>query len=92
MRYQVWSEDGHGLKIFPFASNRTRSLEQDIENYVSTPYNGDPKALVRGSVEGDYELSYLLCENRLNIKPLRRFSNSIDLLKSSCSGIIVLPL
>jgi hypothetical protein len=62
MRYQVWSEDVNGFKIFPFASNRTRSLEQDIENYLSTPYNGDPKALARGSVEGDYELLFALRE------------------------------
>jgi hypothetical protein len=62
MRYQVWSENAAGQKIFPFASNRTRSLEQDIENYKSTPYNGDPKALVRGGVEGDYELIFGLRE------------------------------
>jgi hypothetical protein len=62
MRYQIWSEDINGFKIYPFASNKTRSLEQEIENYQSTPYNGDPKALVRGSVEGDYELIFALRE------------------------------
>jgi hypothetical protein len=62
MRYQVWSMTVDGLDLFPFAANRTRAVEIDIENYQSTPYNGQLKALVRGTDVGDYDLPYLLRE------------------------------
>lgn len=62
MRYQVWSKNAAGLYIYPFAANKTRSLDFDQEHFLSTPYSGDPKALVRGAFKGAYGLQYLLRE------------------------------
>ncbi|MEO8650515.1 MAG: hypothetical protein ABI539_15235 [Acidobacteriota bacterium] len=62
MRYQVWQKSTSGLYVFPFAANRTRSEERDREHYLSEPYDGDPKALVRGGFEGRYSLPFMLRE------------------------------
>jgi hypothetical protein len=62
MRYQIWSQTAAGLDVYPFAANRTRAVDDDVENYLSTPYTGDPKSLVRGSLVGAYDLPYVLRE------------------------------
>jgi hypothetical protein len=59
-RYWVWQQDSAGRYVFPFAANKTRSLERDKEHYLSEPYDGDPKALVRGSYKNRYELPFLI--------------------------------
>ncbi len=35
--------------IFPYVANKTRSLEVDLEHYLSEPYSGTEVALLRGS-------------------------------------------
>lgn len=60
MRYNAWRTNAAGLKIFPFAANKNRSEEYDQEHYLSDPYEGDSKALVRGLFEGGYSLQFLL--------------------------------
>ena len=63
MRYQVWSKDSTNTYwTFPFAANKTRSLEDDQETYLSEPYIGDPTALVRGNYKGAYSLPFLVRE------------------------------
>jgi hypothetical protein len=63
MRYWVWSKDStNTYDVFPFAHNRTRSEEFDQESYLSEPYSGDPKELVRGNYRGGYSLPFLLRE------------------------------
>jgi hypothetical protein len=59
MRYQVWQIDATtGLYVFPFAADRTLDSETDKENYLSEPYDGDAKALTRGSFKGRYSLPF----------------------------------
>jgi hypothetical protein len=60
MRYHLWEKTSAGLYVFPFAANKSRSLERDKENYLSDPYDGDSKALVRGSFRSRYELPFAL--------------------------------
>jgi hypothetical protein len=61
MRYWVWSKDSSDTYYtFPFAANRGRSLDLDQETFLSQPYVGNPKALVRGGYRGSYELPYIL--------------------------------
>lgn len=60
MRYRLWPTVASGLNVFPFPANRTRSSERDRENYLSEPYTGDPKALVRGNFKGAFQLPYAL--------------------------------
>lgn len=62
MRHHLWSKNSDGLFVYPFAANRARSLETDIENYLSTPYSGPQKALVRGSFESGLDLPFALRE------------------------------
>jgi hypothetical protein len=63
MRYWIWPKDATDTyNVFPFAANKTRALERDKENYLSEPYEGDPKALVRGDFKNGYSLQYLLRE------------------------------
>ena len=42
--------------LFPYPINRTRSAVYDQERFESEPYNGDVKALVRGSYRAIYSL------------------------------------
>jgi hypothetical protein len=51
MRYRVWSKTPGGLSIFPFAANRSRSLEPNGEAFISEPYSGPLKALVRNTTD-----------------------------------------
>lgn len=62
MRYKIWPKNAAGLNIFPFASNKTRSAERAKEHYISEPYSGAEKSLVRGSFRGKYQMPYLLRE------------------------------
>lgn len=62
MRFQVWSMNADRFDVFPFAANRTRSEDFDQESFLSQPYSGEPKELVRGSYKGDYSLSFILRE------------------------------
>jgi hypothetical protein len=72
MRYQVWPKNAAALDVFPFAANKTRSLDLDIENFVSTPYSGPKKDLTRGDFIGNYELQYLLRE-QMEFNAAQRF-------------------
>lgn len=60
MRYQIWPEYAENVFFIPFAANKTRTSEQDRENYLSDPYEGPSKALVRGEFASVYELPYAL--------------------------------
>ena len=60
MRYWLWPMTESGLYVFPFPSNKTRSLDLDSEFYLSEPYEGDAKALLRGSNFGTYEWLFAL--------------------------------
>jgi hypothetical protein len=63
MRYWVWSKDSSDTySTFPFAHNRTRSEDFDQESYLSEPYSGSPKELVRGNYVGSYSLPFILRE------------------------------
>ncbi len=62
MRYWVWQQNADGLYVFPFIPNKTTAVEIDQENYLSEPYDGDPKALTRGVFKGQYQLPFLLRE------------------------------
>ena len=61
-RYRVWQQNSAGLYVFPFVSDKTRGEENDQETFLSEPYDGDPKALVRGSYKGMYTLQFSLRE------------------------------
>lgn len=54
MRYHIWPQSADGLSRFPFASNRPRSRNLDVEHYLSEPYEGESKALVRDE-QDDYQ-------------------------------------
>lgn len=51
MKYHLWPQSGQSntLNVFPFASNKTIGGELTLEHYLSEPYEGDLKALIRGS-------------------------------------------
>jgi hypothetical protein len=51
MRYHIWPQTAAGLKLFPFPANRQRGREQDVEHYLSEPYEGESKALVRDELD-----------------------------------------
>lgn len=57
MRFHVWPMTADGLNLFPFPANHTRGRELDVEHYLSEPYEGPEKALVRDEGEG-YEWQY----------------------------------
>lgn len=48
MRYKLWQKTASAQNIFPFPSNRSRNIEIDREHYLSDPYSGSSKALIRG--------------------------------------------
>lgn len=59
MRYQVWEQQTSlGPYVFPFTADRTMDAETDKENYLSEPYDGDAKALTRGSFKRKYSLPF----------------------------------
>lgn len=60
MKFHMWPQVLSGLNIFPFAPNKTSSTEMDRENYLSEPYEGDPKALVRGGFLHGFQLPFFL--------------------------------
>lgn len=60
MKYHLWQETAAGLYIFPFQANRTRPTSRGQEHYVSEPYSGDAKVLVRGGKRRDFQMPYLL--------------------------------
>lgn len=60
LKYRLWRENADGLKIFPFFSNKTSSMERNKSAFISEAYNGDLKALVRGNYKRSYELPFLL--------------------------------
>ncbi|HQU82575.1 MAG TPA: hypothetical protein PKY59_05610 [Pyrinomonadaceae bacterium] len=60
LKYRVWRETSDGLKIFPFFSNKTTSMERNKTAYLSEAYNGNLKALVRGNYKRSYELPFAL--------------------------------
>lgn len=62
MRYQIWPRILDGTAVFPFAANKSYTREHGRETYLSEPYEGDPKALVRGNFKSGYDLSFQLRE------------------------------
>jgi hypothetical protein len=61
MRYHLWQQlSDPGPWIFPFQSNKTSSRELDRENFLSTPYDGAQKALVRGEFKDQLQLPFAL--------------------------------
>lgn len=60
MRYHVWPRSPFGHYRFPFIADRTRGLSVDRETYLSEPYEGEPKALIRGEFTDAYELPFAL--------------------------------
>lgn len=59
MRYQIWRQNSSGTNIFPFVADRVRSVEREREHYLSTPYSGAKKALVR-SINREMQLPFNL--------------------------------
>jgi hypothetical protein len=51
MRFHLWPMVSSGLNVFPFPANKTRAQELDVEHYVSQPYEGDEKVLVREEMD-----------------------------------------
>lgn len=47
MRYQIWRKNSAGLNIFPFVADRSRGVDRELEHYLSEPYSGSKKALIR---------------------------------------------
>lgn len=62
MKWQIWQVNTDGLNIFPFPSNKVRSLERTREAYLSEPYSGDPKALLRGNFKRAFECPFAVRE------------------------------
>ncbi len=62
MKWQIWQVNSNGLNIFPFPSNKVRSLERNREAYLSEPYSGDPKALVRNNFKRAFEAPFAVRE------------------------------
>lgn len=58
MRYQIWPETDAGIKRFPFAADTADSRETARETYLSQPYTGPQKALIRGSFKTSLSLSF----------------------------------
>ena len=44
--------------IFPFVPNKALPSEREQEHYLSEPYSGTPKALVRGSFKRAYTVVF----------------------------------
>lgn len=44
--------------IFPFVANKTRTVERELEHYLSEPYNGSPVGLVRGTLKKRFSLIF----------------------------------
>ncbi|MBK8810723.1 MAG: hypothetical protein IPN69_08325 [Acidobacteria bacterium] len=61
-KWQLWQIDSAGRYIFPFAADRTRTEERGQESYLSEPYDGDPKALVRGDFKSNFACSFSVRE------------------------------
>lgn len=51
MRFRVWPQTVSGLNVFPFPSARQRGRDLAVEHYLSDPYDGAQKALVRADVD-----------------------------------------
>lgn len=60
MRYQAWPKVASGLNVFPFPADRVNGQELDREHYLSEPYDGDLKALVRGDFKSGFECPFTL--------------------------------
>lgn len=58
-RFHVWPKTADGLNVFPFPANRTRGRDLGLEHYLSEPYEGAEKALVREEIDA-YDWQYLL--------------------------------
>ncbi len=60
MKYHLWQETSSGLYVFPFQANRTRPTSRGQEHYLSEPYSGDAKVLVRGGKRKEFQLPFQL--------------------------------
>lgn len=60
LKYHLWQETAAGLSVFPFVANKPRSVRRGQEHYLSEPYLGDPKALIRGNKIKQIVPQYLL--------------------------------
>lgn len=59
LKYYVWRISG-GLPVFPFPADRQRSSDRGKEVYLSEPYAGDPKALIRGEFRRQFSCPFNL--------------------------------
>jgi len=66
LKYQLWRQNSDDLNIFPFYANKTRTAQRKKEAYLSEPYDGDLKALVRGNYKRGFELPF-------NLRPQEEF-------------------
>lgn len=57
LKYHLWRYSG-SLPVFPFPADRQRSEERGKEVYYSDPYDGDPKALIRGGFRRRFSLPF----------------------------------
>lgn len=60
MKFRLWEEYDATRLIFPFPHDRARSSERGREHYLSEPYSGQEKALVRGQMRRSFELPFAL--------------------------------
>lgn len=60
MKYHLWPTVASGLYRFPFPANKASSSETDQETYLSEPYDGDLKALVRGDFKAAHQFPFAL--------------------------------
>lgn len=58
MKYRIWPQIASGLDVFPFAAQKSSTMEREQENYLSDPYSGPKKALVRGGYAETYGVQY----------------------------------
>ena len=59
LKYRLYRLSG-GLTVFPFPADRQRATERGKEVYMSDPYDGDAKALIRGDHRRRFSLPFTL--------------------------------
>lgn len=60
MKYWLWSKDVADRSIFPFPVNKTENTDRILETFLSEPYTGEKKALIRGTNRKQMQLPFLI--------------------------------
>lgn len=55
--WHLWRQDANARNIFPFPAQHSRSVTKERKTWLSTPYDGDPVALVRGNSKKKFEFT-----------------------------------